>query len=330
MSISLQLPDSIIRTERVPALVGRALEADIKIPELYSSVSRTHARIYVSAGRYYIEDLGSANGTKVDGVRVTGATPLTSSCRLGLGDLEAFLILTPASLPASPATVVAPAPLPSSAPAHDPLDAPASSPPAQQYSPPPQKLPSPPGQMPSPYSSPQPPQAVSPPRPRQIGEAAADNPDHVRLHRCLAWVAAGLMLVSFALPWVNALIFRFTYFGLLKEMVKAADFASELGGSINTSALFLPLIAFVLVVAVAALNHTLPLKQALRASAIGGGLALATATGIYVYASSVSGIDLSGMLSNGYYLFALASAALLVEGLALPRILLAMLAKDSR
>lgn len=69
----------------MPALIGRALEAGIKIPELYSSVSRTHARIYVLAGRYYLEDLGSANGTKVDGVRVTGATSLASSCRLDLG-----------------------------------------------------------------------------------------------------------------------------------------------------------------------------------------------------------------------------------------------------
>ncbi|MCE5237162.1 M48 family metalloprotease [bacterium] len=140
MSISLQLPDGTVTTERVPALIGRALEADIKVPEWHNSVSRNHARIYVSAGRYYIEDLGSSNGTKVDGIRITGPTPLTPSCRLSLGEVEAFLTLaavqSPAPGTAGLVTVVMTNPPVPPSPAPHPAEAPAYQPPAQQYSPP--------------------------------------------------------------------------------------------------------------------------------------------------------------------------------------------------
>jgi DNA-binding winged helix-turn-helix (wHTH) protein len=44
-----------------------------------------HARLRVSGGRAVIEDLGSKNGTLVDGVAVTGPTELHDGARIGLG-----------------------------------------------------------------------------------------------------------------------------------------------------------------------------------------------------------------------------------------------------
>jgi DNA-binding winged helix-turn-helix (wHTH) protein len=48
-------------------------------------VSRRHARLRVSGGQAVIEDLGSKNGTLVDGTPVTGPVPLRDGARIGLG-----------------------------------------------------------------------------------------------------------------------------------------------------------------------------------------------------------------------------------------------------
>lgn len=52
------------------ALVGRGETADINLS--HDDVSRRHALIWREAGRSWVVDLGSANGTTVDGVRVAG------------------------------------------------------------------------------------------------------------------------------------------------------------------------------------------------------------------------------------------------------------------
>ncbi|HEX5695860.1 MAG TPA: DUF3662 and FHA domain-containing protein [Acidimicrobiia bacterium] len=53
--------------------IGRSDEADIVLP--YDNVSRKHALIWRADGQVWVRDLGSANGTKVDGVAV-GDRPL--------------------------------------------------------------------------------------------------------------------------------------------------------------------------------------------------------------------------------------------------------------
>src|SRR5689334_3625840 len=56
------------------AIVGRSrpgVRVDIDLtPDL--RVSRPHARVFVAGGHYWIEDLGSANGTEVDGEPIKG------------------------------------------------------------------------------------------------------------------------------------------------------------------------------------------------------------------------------------------------------------------
>ncbi|WP_287019962.1 FHA domain-containing protein, partial [Dictyoglomus sp.] len=49
--------------------IGREQENDIVIPN--PTVSRFHAKIIRSEDKYFIEDLGSANGTMVNGIKVT-------------------------------------------------------------------------------------------------------------------------------------------------------------------------------------------------------------------------------------------------------------------
>jgi pSer/pThr/pTyr-binding forkhead associated (FHA) protein len=50
-------------------VVGR--NPDVRVRLVDSRVSRRHARIESSVDRHRLEDLGSTNGTRVDGVPVT-------------------------------------------------------------------------------------------------------------------------------------------------------------------------------------------------------------------------------------------------------------------
>jgi DNA-binding winged helix-turn-helix (wHTH) protein len=51
------------------------------------SVSRRHAMIVVHGDSASVEDLGSKNGTYVDDVRITAATPLASGARIRFGSI---------------------------------------------------------------------------------------------------------------------------------------------------------------------------------------------------------------------------------------------------
>ncbi len=64
-------------------LVGRGSSADIRID--LSEVSRSHARIVVEGGTVTIEDLGSKNGTFVNGRRISGLHPLAEGDEVRLG-----------------------------------------------------------------------------------------------------------------------------------------------------------------------------------------------------------------------------------------------------
>jgi hypothetical protein len=60
----------VIEIGRNRALVGRSDTADILLP--YDDVSRKHASIWREGGRAWVKDLGSANGTLLDGDPVDG------------------------------------------------------------------------------------------------------------------------------------------------------------------------------------------------------------------------------------------------------------------
>src|SRR4051812_49966593 len=63
--------------------IGRAPGASLVLAD--PSVSRVHARISADA---VLEDAGSSHGTWLDGVRVTGPSPLHDGAKIKLGDLE--------------------------------------------------------------------------------------------------------------------------------------------------------------------------------------------------------------------------------------------------
>ena len=52
---------------RLPTAIGRGSRADLKLRA--SDVSRTHCKIYEDNGSLLVRDLGSSNGTKVNGRR---------------------------------------------------------------------------------------------------------------------------------------------------------------------------------------------------------------------------------------------------------------------
>ena len=63
--------------------IGRAPGASLVLAD--PSVSRVHARISADA---VLEDAGSSHGTWLDGVRVTGPSPLRDGAKIRLGDAE--------------------------------------------------------------------------------------------------------------------------------------------------------------------------------------------------------------------------------------------------
>jgi phosphoserine phosphatase RsbU/P len=65
------------------ALIGRQPDVGVYLDSL--SVSRRHARIVCQSGACFIEDLGSSNGTYVNGVRIAGRAPLTDHDELRIG-----------------------------------------------------------------------------------------------------------------------------------------------------------------------------------------------------------------------------------------------------
>jgi phosphoserine phosphatase RsbU/P len=66
-------------------VLGRAPECQIQLDS--NMVSRRHAQVIREGNAYYVEDLGSGNGTFLNGKRITGRTPLKGEDRLKLGPI---------------------------------------------------------------------------------------------------------------------------------------------------------------------------------------------------------------------------------------------------
>jgi len=73
---------------QAPILIGRASDAAIRLEDDY--VSTRHARIAASGDEWFVEDLGSTNGTYIGQTRVTQPTTVTlgSQVRIGKTVLE--------------------------------------------------------------------------------------------------------------------------------------------------------------------------------------------------------------------------------------------------
>ncbi len=66
-------------------LLGRHPDCDIQLES--NMLSRKHARLSKEDGAFYIEDLGSGNGTFVNGKRIEQRIPIANNDRVKLGPL---------------------------------------------------------------------------------------------------------------------------------------------------------------------------------------------------------------------------------------------------
>ncbi len=63
--------------------IGRGKTADVSIDN--AAVSRRHATLEMRNGEYLLTDLKSVNGTRVNGHKIEGATPITAADRIEIG-----------------------------------------------------------------------------------------------------------------------------------------------------------------------------------------------------------------------------------------------------
>ena len=66
-----------------PVLIGRGSDAAIRLDDDY--VSTRHARIAASGDQWFVEDLGSTNGTFVGTVRISQPTTITMGTQVRVG-----------------------------------------------------------------------------------------------------------------------------------------------------------------------------------------------------------------------------------------------------
>ena len=66
-----------------PLLIGRGTDAAIKLDDDY--VSTRHARVAASGDEWFVEDLGSTNGTYVGTARITQPTTITLGTQVRIG-----------------------------------------------------------------------------------------------------------------------------------------------------------------------------------------------------------------------------------------------------
>jgi len=66
--------------------IGRSVECELRLDDTY--VSQQHARIFDRSGNWYVEDLGSTNGTYVNGEPATDVWPLTFGDEIQIGQVR--------------------------------------------------------------------------------------------------------------------------------------------------------------------------------------------------------------------------------------------------
>lgn len=75
--------DRSVPLEGAPVIFGRGPECTLPLADEY--VSTAHARLLFHDGQWYVEDLGSTNGTYLGNERLTRSMPVGSRSRVRLG-----------------------------------------------------------------------------------------------------------------------------------------------------------------------------------------------------------------------------------------------------
>jgi pSer/pThr/pTyr-binding forkhead associated (FHA) protein len=87
-------PGQTFSLEEDSLIIGRDPTSDVTVN--HPQVSRQHARLIRQGKMLVLEDLGSTNGTFVNGVRLTAPHTLSNGDVIGLGDSVAFTFYGPA------------------------------------------------------------------------------------------------------------------------------------------------------------------------------------------------------------------------------------------
>ena len=70
--------------------IGRAAGCGIPIDDAH--ISKLHARVFPTGDRWHVEDLGSTNGTMVNGSVIVAAAPVGPGDRIQVGDVVMELV----------------------------------------------------------------------------------------------------------------------------------------------------------------------------------------------------------------------------------------------
>jgi hypothetical protein len=85
---ALRIPLDLVRDR--PLILGRGLHCDVVVR--HDTVSRTHAELHRDDARWYVRDLGSSNGTWLDGHRVGRRAAVERGDQLLLGGCPVLLL----------------------------------------------------------------------------------------------------------------------------------------------------------------------------------------------------------------------------------------------
>src|SRR4029077_18700861 len=88
----LLLPDRHqVPINRAEFVIGRSSSADLTLDD--TNISRQHARLELKDGSFFLSDLGSSNGTFVNGVRVKERSLVRDQDNLKIGRIAVVLRL---------------------------------------------------------------------------------------------------------------------------------------------------------------------------------------------------------------------------------------------
>jgi hypothetical protein len=85
MLFSPPLPPLALTTEQT-IVIGRQAQCDLSLQD--NDVSRAHAEVSFEEGQYMLRDLGSTNGTFLNGKEISEPTPLTPGDKIEVGPRE--------------------------------------------------------------------------------------------------------------------------------------------------------------------------------------------------------------------------------------------------
>ncbi|MBL8952647.1 MAG: FHA domain-containing protein [Myxococcaceae bacterium] len=121
-TFTLTLRDQTQSYEKDEVRFGRTQDNEVVVSDPASS--RSHARIFVHEGRHFVEDLGSGNGTKLNGTKLSQPTELRTGDQLRIGDTIYTFAGPPPEAPRFDQTLPVPGPGDSqTVPPSEPVDA---------------------------------------------------------------------------------------------------------------------------------------------------------------------------------------------------------------